>query len=231
MADNTRLNPGSGGDDIASDDIGGIKFQRVKLIHGADGTNDGDVSSANPLPASASGDIAHDAADSGNPVKIGHKAVEFNTDPPTVSADDDRVDSIATPQGIPWTIGGHPNVITREYVATSAQTNDLISAAVPGGSQLILLSIEALVSNEAGADVQVRIGFGLAVLPTEPVDGAFVDGMALSHPGLRPGAIYQRGNGGTAIAVGADAMELRITNSNPAPGKLTVLANYYVSSL
>lgn len=50
MADNTTLNTGSGGDVIASDDISGVKFQRNKLIHGADGTNDGDVSRANPLP-------------------------------------------------------------------------------------------------------------------------------------------------------------------------------------
>lgn len=50
MADDILLNAGSGGDTIGADDISGIKFQRVKLIHGADGTNDGDVSSANPLP-------------------------------------------------------------------------------------------------------------------------------------------------------------------------------------
>lgn len=50
MADNTTLNTGSGGDVIASDDISGVKYQRVKLIHGADGTNDGDVSRTNPLP-------------------------------------------------------------------------------------------------------------------------------------------------------------------------------------
>ena len=57
MADNTDLNAGSGGDTIATDDIGGVKFQRVKLIHGADGTNDGDVSSANPLPVGGTVDL------------------------------------------------------------------------------------------------------------------------------------------------------------------------------
>jgi hypothetical protein len=50
MADNTTLNAGSGGDVCASDDISGVKYQRIKLIHGADGTNDGDVSTTNPLP-------------------------------------------------------------------------------------------------------------------------------------------------------------------------------------
>lgn len=48
--DNTTLNTGSGGDVIASDDISGVKYQRVKLVEGADGVNDGDISSANPLP-------------------------------------------------------------------------------------------------------------------------------------------------------------------------------------
>lgn len=38
MADNTTLNAGSGGDVIASDDIGGVKHQRVKVSLGADGS-------------------------------------------------------------------------------------------------------------------------------------------------------------------------------------------------
>lgn len=49
MADNVLITPGSG-DTIAADDIGGNKYQRIKIVHGADGTNDGDVSDANPLP-------------------------------------------------------------------------------------------------------------------------------------------------------------------------------------
>ena len=50
MTDNTVLNAGSGGDTYGSDDIGGVKYQRVKLIQGADGTNDGDTSFTNPFP-------------------------------------------------------------------------------------------------------------------------------------------------------------------------------------
>lgn len=50
MVDNTILNPGTGGDTVASDDIGGIKFQRVKLIAGINGVNDGDIAKTNPLP-------------------------------------------------------------------------------------------------------------------------------------------------------------------------------------
>lgn len=50
MADNTTLNIGTGGDVIASDDIAGVKYQRVKIVHGIDGVNDGDISSSNPMP-------------------------------------------------------------------------------------------------------------------------------------------------------------------------------------
>lgn len=50
MADNFVTNAGSGGDTFAADDIGGVKYTRIKAIHGADGTNDGDVSRTNPLP-------------------------------------------------------------------------------------------------------------------------------------------------------------------------------------
>jgi hypothetical protein len=77
MADNTQLPlPSTVGDVIAADDISGVKFQRVKLIHGADGVNAGDVSAANPLPVSDATinshfktyDSAHSAGDKGLPV-------------------------------------------------------------------------------------------------------------------------------------------------------------------
>lgn len=50
MADNTTMDPGVGGAVFASNDIGGVQFPRVKLIHGAADVNDGDVASGNPLP-------------------------------------------------------------------------------------------------------------------------------------------------------------------------------------
>lgn len=55
MADNvtfqtTTLATASNGTVIAADDISGAAYQRFKLTLGADGTNDGDVSSSNPVP-------------------------------------------------------------------------------------------------------------------------------------------------------------------------------------
>ena len=51
MADNVNITPGVGAT-VAADSIAGVLFQRIKLVLGADGTNDGDVSSALPLPIS-----------------------------------------------------------------------------------------------------------------------------------------------------------------------------------
>lgn len=48
MADNVAVTPGSG-PPIATDDVGGVQYQRVKIAHGADGTAT-DVSSASALP-------------------------------------------------------------------------------------------------------------------------------------------------------------------------------------
>lgn len=50
MADDVTLNTMTGGDKVGADEIAGVKYQRNKLIIGADGSNDGDVAKGNPLP-------------------------------------------------------------------------------------------------------------------------------------------------------------------------------------
>jgi hypothetical protein len=62
MSDNTTL-PGTG-DVIASDDISGVKYQRIKLGFGVDGAYDGDVDQLNPLPIQPA--AAYYIAGSGN---------------------------------------------------------------------------------------------------------------------------------------------------------------------
>jgi len=54
MAENVNITPGTG-DVVAADDISNVKYQRVKMVLGADGVNDGDVASGNPLPVDATG--------------------------------------------------------------------------------------------------------------------------------------------------------------------------------
>lgn len=56
MADDVQITSGSG-TTIATDEISSKHYQRIKLIHGADGVNSGDVSSANPLPVTENGSV------------------------------------------------------------------------------------------------------------------------------------------------------------------------------
>ena len=55
MADNVTL-PATG-EPIATDQIAGQHHQRIKLVLGADGVSEGDVSSANPMPVNAVGEL------------------------------------------------------------------------------------------------------------------------------------------------------------------------------
>lgn len=56
MADNLDVTPGTG-KTVATDEIASINYQRIKLIHGADGVNDGDVSNVNGLPVRQKTDV------------------------------------------------------------------------------------------------------------------------------------------------------------------------------
>ena len=182
MADNITLDSMSGGSVVAADDISSVFFQRIKLVHGADGVNAGDVSTANGLPVSliagaasigilgansgvdigdvtinnasggsavniqdggntitvdgvelaimggwdnaasdgvsVSGDVAHDAVDAGEPVKIGGKA---RTTPGNAVASLDRVDAYYDTFGRLGTFG--PQTPDGAYISVSGGVN------------------------------------------------------------------------------------------------------------
>jgi hypothetical protein len=61
MADNIGYTPGSGAV-IAADDVGGALLQRIKVVVGDDGVNDGDVSLANPMPIQGVGELVEQLA-------------------------------------------------------------------------------------------------------------------------------------------------------------------------
>lgn len=66
MADNVTITE-SGSTSVAADEISSVKYQRIKVVLGADGVNDGDVSSGNPMPiVAASLPLPSGAATSAN---------------------------------------------------------------------------------------------------------------------------------------------------------------------
>ncbi len=171
---------------------------------------------ATPVPVG--GGVAHDGVDSGNPVKIGAKAIAHGTNPTAVAAGD-RTDLYANRHGIPFVINGHPNVQTLRVNYTAAQTDAAIISVSPG-TKIAVLKVSVLADKANTVDVQARIGFGATVTPT----GA---GVILTHPGIAAGSGVIEGNGGSLIGVGADGEDLRITSEVPTTGSIDVLVTYY----
>lgn len=98
----------------------------------------------------ASGDVAHDAADSGNPIKLGAKAVPTDgTDPGEAVAEDDRVNLRASLDGLLLTSEQHPFSWSATEAETGAVTNDAIKAAP--GANLSLYVCSLVISNGATA--------------------------------------------------------------------------------
>lgn len=219
MADNKVL-PFTGTGDanatFATDEIAGVNWQRIKLTLGADGVNDGDIASGNPMPSA--GNVAHDAVDSGAPVKIGARAIAHGANPTAVAAAD-RTDLLANRAGILFVMGGHPNAGSLRVNYTSAQTDTAI-VTISSGLKIVVTEIEALCDKANSVDVQCRVGFGATNTPT----GA---GVVLSHPGIAAGSGVVRGNGGGVLGVGADGEDLRVTCEAPTGGSIDVLVTYY----
>lgn len=137
MADNTTLSSGSGGDTIATDDIGSVKYPRSKIVIGADGVNDGDVSSANPLPISGTVDLG--------------------------ATDNAVLDSIVSALGGTLTVDGSgvtqpvSGTVTANLSATDNAVLDSIAASVAGS-----LTVDA--ANDGSLNVTIGDGTSTATV-------------------------------------------------------------------
>jgi hypothetical protein len=195
------------------------------------GVDIGDVDvTSMPTGATAAmvqGTVAHDAADAQNPVPIGGVAVSGSATPTAVSAGD-RTRSIYNRHGIPYVLGGHPNLITREYqFAAAAQTDiNLAAAAVGANERIYVTRFEAMSQNATSVQVGVRVGFGTASVPAASASG--VSGMIAQHPGIAPGSGFVCGTGAGVIAVGGAGEEPRITSDAATGGILRVLISYFL---
>lgn len=167
----------------------------------------------------------HDAVDDGSPVKVGGKAVAHGANPTAVAAAD-RTDWYFNRAGVPFFIGGHPNVITRSHLVADsdgAQT-DAALVTVSAGTKIVVTRLTVICDNANTGDCRVAIGFGTANVPTAAlagVNGMLVDG---SFDG---GAGVTIGDGSGIIGIGADNEDLRLTCSDPAGGNIRISYSYY----
>ncbi len=133
---------------IADGELGDVALDADGAVHISDGGNsitiDGTVTASG-----AAGDVAHDAVDSGNPVKIGGKVVDMDgSDPGTiVSTQGDRANLACDAYGRMLVNKAHPNSWSVPATYTGAQTNTQIKAAP--GANLALYITDIVVSNGA----------------------------------------------------------------------------------
>lgn len=174
------------------------------------------------------GDLAHDAADgTSNPLKVGHKAIAFGANPTGVAAAD-RTDWYSTRAGVPFVLGGHPNVKRATYLWTASTTDDNVLPAIAGGTKYVVTSITIVIEQAVTVGVAVRLGFGTANVPALPTANAdAVDDILVYHPGLVPGSGMQVGDGSGILGVGADGAELRITAGATTGGTGVVTIGYF----
>lgn len=167
------------------------------------------------------GAAASGASVAGNPVLTGRAAVAHGSAPSTVTAGQ-AVTMIADRAGVPFTIGGHPNVVTFAQQFTTAQT-DTALVTIAAGNKIVVTSF--MVSCSAGDTVNVscRLGFGTA---STPAYGS--NGLLGTNPGIAPGSGFGRGNGAGIVGVGADDEDLRFTCSAPTSGAVDCDISYYV---
>ena len=166
-----------------------------------------------------SGDVGHNTADAGYPVKIGGKAIAHGTNPTAVAAAS-RTDIYTNRAGVPFVMGGHPNIQTVRLQFTAAQT-DVAIVTVAAGLKIVVTALQVTVDSASTGFPLVRIGFGAANTPT-------TTGVIAAHGGVPAGGGFTRGDGSGILGVGADGDDLRITTVTAATGNgVEVVVTYY----
>lgn len=179
----------------------------ISVLYGADGA----APSANARRIAA-------VYESSLAVKAGGLAIAHGTNPTAVAAGA-IAHSYLNRAGVPFVMGGHPNIITIEAAFTAAQT-DVALVTIGAGLKIVVTRAALVCANSNTVDVSARIGFGTANTPT-------TTGVVLTHPGIAPGSGFASGSGAGMLGVGADNEDLRITCSVPTTGSVRALISYF----
>jgi hypothetical protein len=168
LADNTTIDAGSGGDVIATDDIGGVKYQRVKISQGADGSAT-DVGIGGGTEATALRvTVASDST--------GVVSVDDNGS--TLSIDDGGGNISIDDGGNTITVDG---TVTANLGATDTAALAAIETAVEGTLTVDSELTTADLDTGAGTDTRAVVGLagtasgGAQLIPGSSTDGLLVN--------------------------------------------------------
>lgn len=223
MADNVPITPGSGAD-IATDDIGGVQHQRIKVGFGVDGSY-GDVSSSNPLPVSAASlplpsgaatstnqpDIATD-----NPLDTARGSVVRQA-PLTlwVASFSDVGSSLVAPELTQRRLGTGMGV-------TQASGNMLVTTGTTANSEFLARSITsfrgAFIARHKTILSQRIANNNFAVLMADLVG----EGLSCTINSATSITVTKTAHGFTAANVGQSMMVGAINGANGVPGRYAI---------
>lgn len=246
MADNVAITAGAG-TTVATDDVSSVHFQKVKLVDGTadssaaipgDATNGLDVDvtrvqgtvtvSGTVTASNTTGDVASGATNGGNPVQIGIEAIAHGSNPSAVTAGQ-RTKLYANRAGIPFQIGGHPNVVTSSARRADSDNGVTDGAIGPGtvntGTKVVVTRLTVACSNANTVNVACKVGFGASSIPADSTTGAA--GVLMDHEGIPPGGGFTIGDGSGILGIGADGEELRWTTDDPVGGHVIISVSYY----
>jgi hypothetical protein len=159
--------------------------------------------------------VAHDAADAGNPLKVGFKAWDHTTNPAAV-ANGDRSNLTGYREGVLAVLGTHPDMerICNNY--TTAQTNTVLKT-VNSGQRF------AVTSYLIAVDGDVTVSSIDCQLESTTTDLA-------RHPGITAGAGYGEGDGSGVVFVTADSGDLEFTCDVPTGGSIQVMVTGFITA-
>ena len=178
MSDNLPVTPGTGAV-IAADEIGGALHQRIKVTLGVDGSNDGDVSSSNPMPVidSASSSIGSAIPVSGT--LMAGEDPSGNLRPFKVDASGNLLVDMATPSGLATAANQSTMISDLAAIETSVGSIDTktpsLGQAIAAASVPVVLPLSQIsalsplssvtVTQSTGSNLHVAVD-SLPSLPT-----------------------------------------------------------------
>jgi hypothetical protein len=158
-------------------------------------------------------------------IALGSKAVAHGSNPSAVAAGVEA-DLPVNRHGVPFIIGGHPNIISRSHTVTDSdgpQTNTAL-LSVSTGTKIVVTQISAVCDANNTTNIAVRIGFHTTTVPAASLSGTnglLIDGI------FGAGSGQQKGDGGGIIGIGADAEDLLLTCGDPVSGNVFIQYSYF----
>jgi hypothetical protein len=144
------------------------------------------------------GGIAHDAADSGNPIKVGAKAFSPDgTTPGTAVAEGDRSDLKADLDGRLFVNSQHPRASSVHFDGSSAYTDQSIASAPGAGFQTVITNIIC------SKDAATAMNFFLEEGSTKVFGPIYLE--AVAGRGFASGPINKRITANTAVTFTSSA--------------------------